>query len=103
MFQRGVFLTCTCQSYVSEGSISDKVYINPEHGSELQTQLTKLWQEGKFFDASLEVDDYRLPVSDSIDCLSINHMTEVCYCVPRFSVTNSFFVLVSGGYCPLAC
>nr|KAG5702924.1 hypothetical protein BaRGS_034697 [Batillaria attramentaria] len=45
-----------------EGSISHKVYIDPDHGSELQAQLTKLWQDGKFFDASLEVDGYRLPV-----------------------------------------
>lgn len=61
--------------FVSEGSVSDKVYINPEHGSELQTQLTKLWQEGKFFDASLEVDDYRLPASDSIYCLTVILLT----------------------------
>ncbi|KAK7491426.1 hypothetical protein BaRGS_00017255 [Batillaria attramentaria] len=47
---------------VTEGSISHKVYIDPDHGSELQAQLTKLWQDGKFFDASLEVDGYRLPV-----------------------------------------
>ncbi|XP_076471719.1 uncharacterized protein LOC143301365 [Babylonia areolata] len=45
----------------SEGSVADKVYINPEHGSELQRQLSQLWQEGKFFDASLEVDNIRLP------------------------------------------
>lgn len=46
----------------AESSVSHKVYIDPDHGSELQAQLTKLWQEGKFFDASLEVDGYRLPV-----------------------------------------
>ncbi|XP_041365893.1 uncharacterized protein LOC121380922 isoform X2 [Gigantopelta aegis] len=38
-----------------------KTYVNPDHGNLLQTQLSQLWKEGKYFDADLEVNGTKIP------------------------------------------
>lgn len=39
-----------------------KVYMDPEHGSDLQERFSTLWRKGKFFDASLGVANKKLHV-----------------------------------------
>ncbi|XP_005104001.1 uncharacterized protein LOC101850267 isoform X3 [Aplysia californica] len=39
-----------------------KTYVDPDHGSDLQTKFANLWQRGKFFDASLGVANKKLHV-----------------------------------------
>ena len=51
---------------VSDSNLLAKVYIDPHHPSTLQLRLAELWQDGQFFDASLEVDDHRLPVQNAV-------------------------------------
>ena len=46
-------------------SQSKKTYVDPDHGSDLQTKFANLWQRGKFFDASLGVANKKLHVSYS--------------------------------------
>ena len=40
-----------------------KTYVNPDHGNLLQTELSQLWKDGKYFDADLEVSGTKIPVS----------------------------------------
>ncbi|GFN87730.1 endonuclease-reverse transcriptase [Plakobranchus ocellatus] len=39
-----------------------KVYVDPDHGSDLQERFSTLWRKGKFFDASLGVANKKLHV-----------------------------------------
>ncbi|RUS89909.1 hypothetical protein EGW08_002350, partial [Elysia chlorotica] len=39
-----------------------KVYVDPDHGSDLQERFSALWRKGKFFDASLGVANKKLHV-----------------------------------------
>ncbi|KAH9518843.1 hypothetical protein Btru_006385 [Bulinus truncatus] len=43
-------------------SNSMKVYVDPDHGNDLQERFSTLWRKGKFFDASLGVANKKLHV-----------------------------------------